>query len=125
MGDRLEATVVAGEAIGVPGCWTADSKGLGESGAVGGGAVVAVFEGVERAAGDANSSFCGAGGSASTRLRSCSAINPQSRRFSAKRATARWASEAWQGYIWEDCTLTLGLAGKMLAAPWAVHGGLI
>ena len=35
----------------------------------------------------------------------------------------RWASEAYEGYIWEDRTLTKGLAGAMLAAPWHVHHG--
>ena len=33
----------------------------------------------------------------------------------------RWASEAFSGYVWEDRTLTRGLAGAMLAAPWAAH----
>ena len=33
----------------------------------------------------------------------------------------RWASDAFQGYVWEDRTLTLGLAGAMLRAPWGPH----
>jgi len=36
----------------------------------------------------------------------------------------RWASDAFQGYVWEDRSLTLGLASKMVAAPWAPHKGL-
>ena len=37
----------------------------------------------------------------------------------------RWASEAFEGYLWEDHTLTRGLAGAMLAAPWHVHPGAV
>ena len=34
----------------------------------------------------------------------------------------RWASDAFEGYIWEDRELTKGLSSKMIAAPWHVHG---
>ena len=37
----------------------------------------------------------------------------------------RWASEAYEGYLWEDRTLTKGLANAMLAAPWNVHRGAL
>jgi len=33
----------------------------------------------------------------------------------------RWASEAFEGYLWEDRTLTKGLTTAMIAAPWHVH----
>ena len=33
----------------------------------------------------------------------------------------RWASDAFEGYIWEDCQLTRGLASSTLSAPWSVH----
>ena len=33
----------------------------------------------------------------------------------------RWSSEAFEGYIWEDRTLTRGLAASMLSAPWSIH----
>ena len=35
----------------------------------------------------------------------------------------RWASDAFSGYVWEDHTLTRGMAAAMLAAPWAAHSG--
>ena len=34
----------------------------------------------------------------------------------------RWASDAFEGYIWEDRELTKGLSSKMVAAPRHVHG---
>ena len=34
----------------------------------------------------------------------------------------RWASDAFEGYIWEDRELTEGLASKMIQAPWHIHG---
>ena len=37
----------------------------------------------------------------------------------------RWASEAYEGYLWEDRTLTRGLLGAMLRAPWHVHTGAL
>ncbi len=37
----------------------------------------------------------------------------------------RWASEAFEGYLWEDRTLTRGLASAMLRAPWHVHGATL
>ena len=33
----------------------------------------------------------------------------------------RWASDAFQGYVWEDRSLTAGLSSAMLRAPWAPH----
>ena len=33
----------------------------------------------------------------------------------------RWASDAFQGYVWEDRSLTAGLPTQMLRAPWAPH----
>ena len=33
----------------------------------------------------------------------------------------RWASEAFEGYLWEDRTLTKGLTTAMIRAPWHVH----
>ena len=33
----------------------------------------------------------------------------------------RWASDVFEGYIWESRELTLGLSSRMLSAPWAVH----
>ena len=30
----------------------------------------------------------------------------------------RWASDAFAGYVWEDRSLTAGLARAMLKAPW-------
>ena len=33
----------------------------------------------------------------------------------------RWASDAFEGYIWEDSQLTRGLSSNMLNAPWSVH----
>ena len=37
------------------------------------------------------------------------------------RRLGRWASDAFEGYIWEDSQLTRGLASRMLNAPWSVH----
>ena len=33
----------------------------------------------------------------------------------------RWASEAFEGYLWEEASLTRGLASAMYRAPWGVH----
>ena len=33
----------------------------------------------------------------------------------------RWASDAFEGYIWEDSRLTKGLSSKMLSAPWTTN----
>ena len=33
----------------------------------------------------------------------------------------RWASDAFQGYVWEDPELTRGLLTRMLKAPWSPH----
>ena len=33
----------------------------------------------------------------------------------------RWASDAFQGYVWEDRLFTRGLATSMLQAPWDPH----
>ena len=35
----------------------------------------------------------------------------------------RWASDAYMGYVWEDRTLTRGMAAAMLASPWAARAG--
>jgi hypothetical protein len=37
----------------------------------------------------------------------------------------RWSSTAFEGYLWEDRSLTKGLAGAMLRAPWHVHTGAL
>ena len=33
----------------------------------------------------------------------------------------RWSSDALQRYVWKDASLTKGLAGRMLRAPWSPH----
>ena len=33
----------------------------------------------------------------------------------------RWASDAFQGYVWEGRTLMRTLAARMLRAPWGPH----
>ena len=33
----------------------------------------------------------------------------------------RWASDVFEGYVWEDRSLTRGMSARMLAAPWTIH----